>query len=192
MKGKEAIINRIITDSRKIANSTSEEGVQKAQEIINAAENDAKIYRTKNRQESEREREDIIKRRITVANLEVKKLLLKAKQEIIGKAFSQSIEQIRKDKLKYKDMLWGMLEYAEDGDKLILSENDKDIVKLKDVEEFCKKKGIKITINKEYGNFKGGLVLLGKSSDKNFTLEVELNSLRDEIEPEIASMLFEE
>lgn len=192
MKGKEAIINRIIKDSQKIATSTSEEGVQKAQEIINAAENDAKIYRSKNRQESEREREDIIRRRITVANLEVKKLLLKAKQEIINKSFSQSADEIRKDKKNYKKMLVKMLEYAADNDTVTISQNDKDILTAQDVQKIAKEKNITLKLNKSYGKFQGGVVLSNKQTDKNLTLEVELSSLRDEIEPEIAEMLFEE
>ena len=192
MKGKEAIINRIIKDSQKIATSTSEEGVQKAQEIINAAENDAKIYRSKNRQESEREREDIIRRRITVANLEVKKLLLKAKQEIINKSFSQSADEIRKDKKNYKKMLIKMFEYAADNDTVTISQNDKDILTAQDVQKIAKEKNITLKLNKSYGKFQGGVVLSNKQTDKNLTLEVELSSLRDEIEPEIAEMLFEE
>lgn len=59
MKGTEAIINKIIKDAQKIANSTYEEGASKAQELINLAENDAKIYRTKNREELAREKEKI-------------------------------------------------------------------------------------------------------------------------------------
>ena len=190
MKGKQAIIDKIISDARQIAKSTHEEGVQKAQEIIDAAENDARIYRAKNREESEKEREDIIRRRITAANLEVKKILLKAKQEIISKAFSQSVEEIRKDKKAYKNMLLGMLEHASNGDTLIISKNDKDILTPQDVKYFCQKRKIDISIDTNYGDFLGGLILCGKGWDKNFTLEVELNSLRDELEPQIAQMLF--
>lgn len=192
MTGKEAIIDKIIKDARKIANNTSEEGVQKAQEIIAKAENDSKIYRKKNREEITIEREDIIRKKITVANLEVKKLVLATKQDIIAKAFEQSKEAIRNDKENYKKMLVSMLEYAEDGDILTISEKDKTILTKKLVKEIADKKGIKISYNDNYGNFSGGIILSNKFSDKNFTLEVELNSIRDEIEPQIAQMMFGE
>lgn len=190
MKGKEEIINKIIRDAQKIATSTLEEGVAKAQEIINVAENDAKIYRAKNRTESQQERDDILRRRITVANLEVKKLMLAAKQQLIGKAFDESVDAIRADKKGYAEMLKGMLGYASDGDILTISKNDKDIFTKKFIDEAVAAKGVKVTLNSQLGNFKGGIILSNASSDKNFTLEVELSSLRDEIEPEIARMLF--
>lgn len=190
MKGKEEIIKKIIKDAQKIATSTLEEGVAKAQETINLAENDAKIFRSKNRTESQQERDDIIRRRITVANLEVKKLMLAAKQQVIGKAFEESIDVIKKDKKGYTQMLKGMLGYASDGDTLTISKSDKDIFTKKFIDEAVAKKGIKVTLNKQLGEFKGGIILSSAGSDKNFTLEVELASLRDEIEPEIARMLF--
>lgn len=190
MKGQEAIINKIIKDAQKIANSTYEEGAANAQEIINATENDAKIYRTQNREESSKEREDIFRRRITVANLEVKKLILGAKQKLIGKSFEESISAIRDDKAGYKKMLIGMLSYATDGDILTVSKEDKAIFTQKFVDEVTKEKNIKLTLNKEYGEFAGGIILSNESIDKNFTLEVELGTLRDEIEPKIAKMLF--
>lgn len=192
MKGKEEIINKIIRDAQKMANSTLEEGVVKAQEIINFAENDSKIYRTKHREESHQEREDILRRRMTVANLEVKKLMLAAKQQVIGSAFDKSVEAIKKDTLAYQKMLKGMLEYASDGDILTVSKNDKDIFTKKFIDEALTHKKIKITLNEKYGDFKGGIILSSAAADKNFTLEVELSSLRNEIEPEIASMLFGE
>ncbi|MDD4316650.1 MAG: V-type ATP synthase subunit E family protein [Clostridia bacterium] len=192
MNGQEAIINKIIKDAQKVANSTLEEGGQKAQQIINAAENDARLYRAKNRQESEKEREDILRRRITVANLEVKKLLLAAKQEIISRAFAESVDAVRADSEGYKKLLYAMLSYAEDGDVLTVSERDKAILTNKLVDEFATKKGISLALNKSYGSFCGGILLSGKGLDKNLTLEVELASLRDEIEPEIAATLFGE
>lgn len=190
MKGKEAIINKIIKDAQRIANSTLEEGGQKAQQIIADAENDARLYRAKNRQESTKEREDILRRRITVANLEVKKLLLSAKQQIIGKAFAESVEALRSDAEGYKKLLECMLSYAEDGDILTVAKCDKDILTKDFAEKTAKKKGIALTLNKLYGEFSGGIILSGKGADKNLTLEVELASLRDEIEPEVAAMLF--
>lgn len=190
MKGKEAIINKIIKDAQRIANSTLEEGGQKAQQIIATAENDTRLYRAKNRQESTKERDDILRRRITVANLEVKKLLLAAKQEIIGKAFAESVEALCADTAGYKKLLECMFSYAEDGDILTVAKCDKDILTKDFAEKLAKKNGIALTLNKQYGEFSGGIILSGKGADKNLTLEVELASLRDEIEPEVAAMLF--
>ncbi len=190
MKGKEEILKKIIKDAQKIATSTLDEGVLKAQELINIAENDAKIYRTRHRQESQKEREDILRRKITVANLEAKKIMLSAKQQILGKVFEESITAIRDDLTAYKAMLKGMIQQADNGDTLTISKLDKDIVTESFVNSALKSKGIKVTLNKKLGDFKGGIVLSNEVSNKNFTLETELALLRNDIEPEIAQMLF--
>ena len=76
-------------------------------------------------------------------------------------------------------MLLGMLEHASNGDTLIISKNDKDILTPQDVKDFCQKRKIDISIDKNSGDFLGGLILCGTGWDKNFTLLVEINSLRD-------------
>ena len=48
MTGKEAIINKIISDARIKANSSLEEGGIKAKEILDVARNDARIFKEKN------------------------------------------------------------------------------------------------------------------------------------------------
>ena len=178
MKGKEHIIDKIISDARKIAASTHEEGVAKAQEIINAAEHDAKIYRVKHKEEFQKEREDILRRRITAANLEVKKMLLAAKQQTISRAFDQSVHAIKADKEKYKALIKSMLKHASDGDTLTLSESDKDILTSDFIKKATSELGIKVKLNPEYGKFKGGILLSDEKTDKNLTLETELNALR--------------
>lgn len=190
MKGKEAIIDKIISDARKIANTTSEEGSAKAQELINAAENDAKLYRKKNREESELERADIIRRRIANANLAVKKLVLAAKQEVIGRVFSESVQAIIKDK-SYPDYLKSLLKFASDGDTVIVSKNDKKVLTKKYVDDYAKASGIKLSYSAD-GEFSGGLILSGIGSDKNLTVEAEVDAARSEVEPVVAEMIFGE
>lgn len=190
MKGKEEIIAKIIKDAQKIAKSTHDEGVIKAQEIIDIAENDARIYRARHRAESQKERDDILRRKITVANLEAKKIMLSAKQQIIGQIFEQSVDIIRKEEKAYKKMLKGMLQFADNGDVLTISKHDKAIFTKDFIDSALKDKGIKVTLNKKLAQFSGGIILSNEHSNKNFTLETELALLRNEIEPQIAQMLF--
>lgn len=192
MSGKDAIIEKIRADARQKANSTLEEGNRKAQEAISIAYNDAKIYKEKNMAESYAERDEIVRRKITVANLEVKKLLLQAKKEIIDRAFEEAIQAVKADKKGYEALIKRMLSFAEDGDEVIVSEKDKDLVTEAFVAKCAKEYGKNITLGKTYGDFAGGIVLTGKGSDKNLTLEVELNTVRSEYEPAIAELLFGE
>ena len=192
MSGKDAIIEKIRADARQKANSTLEEGNRKAQEAISIAYNDVKIYKEKNMAESYAERDEIVRRKITVANLEVKKLLLQAKKEIIDRAFEEALQAVKADKKGYEALIKRMLSFAEDGDEAVISESDKDVITAAFIASCAKEYGKKVTLSPTYGNFAGGIMLTGKGSDKNLTLEVELNAVRGEYEPAIAELLFGE
>ena len=83
-----------------------------------------------------------------------------------------------------------MKKYAEDGDTVIISEIDKTRITQKFIDDMAKKLGIKLTLAKEYGTFNGGVILAGKNSDKNFSFDMELMSIKEECETQIADMLF--
>ncbi len=191
MSGKDAIIEKILEDARAIATATSEEANAKGTEILRLAREDAEAYREKNAEESLQERKEILQRQISVANLEVKKNILAAKQEVIGKAFTEAVSAIRAEKESYQNLIRGMLCNASDGDTVVFSEGDKEWATGAWLADFCKKVGKKIAFG-GYGDFCGGVIVTGKGSDKNMTLEVELATIRDEYEPHIASLLFGE
>lgn len=189
MSGKEAIIEKIMSDGRAIVNSTLEEANNFSAEEISVAQNDVKVYREKNMAESFLEREEIIRRKITVANLEVKKLVLQAKQELIGDTFADAVKAIKSDKKNYESLIKRMLKFANDGDIVTFSQQDKDLFDEKWLKANTE---AKVVINKKYGAFSGGIILEGLGSDKNMTLEVELSSIRNSYEPEIAAIMFGE
>lgn len=192
MTGKEAIIAKIISDAQRKANSTLEEGNKRALEIISVAQNDARIYKDKNMAESYAERDEIVRRKITVANLEVKKNILMVKKTILDKAFDEALVEIKKDKVGYLGLISRMLKFAEDGEVVTIAESDKEVVTKEWVVttagSYCKK----VSVNDTYGSFCGGIIISGGGSDKNLTLEVELSTVRDEYEPQIADVLFGE
>lgn len=192
MSGKESIIEKIREDARIKANSTLEEGSKRAQEAINVARNDANIYKEKNMAESYAEREEIISRKITVAHLDVKKTILQAKKEIIDKAFEEAVKLIKSDEKGYLSLIERMLGFAEDGDEIVISEEDKKTVKKKFITDTASGYGKKVSVRSGYGSFCGGIMICGKGSDKNLTLEAELSAIRSEYEPEIAGVLFGE
>ncbi len=192
MTGKEAIIDKIRQDAIQKANSTLEEGSKRAQEAISIAYNDAKIYKEKNMAESYAERDEIVRRKITVANLEVKKMMLQAKKQVIDRAFDEAVALIKADKKGYLALIGRMLKFAEDGDEVVISETDKDTVSKDFVVKEGAKYGKKVTASKTYGAFCGGIILRSENADKNLTLEEELSGVRREHEPAIAEVLFGE
>ena len=188
---KEAIVEKIISDGRKKSDAILQEARDKADEILASAAAECKTYYDKSVYETGVLVDDILSRGKTVAELDAKKLQLGAKSKVLDEVFSSALSKLRSlDKKSLKALLLGMLENAEDGDVVIISASEKDVLTEKDVKEFAAKKGIKLTLSKEFGDFDGGLTLRGKGIDKNFTFEVEIALLRAEMEMDIAKELF--
>ena len=188
---KEAIIEKIISDGQKKSDAILSEAREKADEILAVAAGECKGYYDNSVYETNRMVDDILSRGKTVAELDAKKLQLGAKSKILDSVFSMALDKLRSlDKKTYKGLLLSMLKNAEDGDEVVISAREKAILTAKDVKDYADKHGIKLSLAKEFGDFDGGLMLRGKGIDKNFTFEVEIDLLRDEIEMNIAKELF--
>ena len=188
---KEAIVEKIISDGQKKADAILKEARDKADEILAEAAGECKTYYDQSVYDTNKLVDDILARGKTVAELDARKLQLGAKAKILDAVFSGALEKLRSlDKKAYKGLLLSMLGNAEDGDEVIISAREKDILKAEDVKAYAAKRGIKLSLAKELGDFDGGLMLRGKGIDKNFTFEVEVALLRDEIEMDIAKELF--
>jgi len=74
-----------------------------------------------------------------------------------------------------------------------LFESGREIVGIADLPrlmEFLKQRGIKLTLADEFGNFDGGIVIKSRGVDKNFTFEVEIQLLKEELETQVAKEIF--
>ncbi|MGL5243929.1 MAG: V-type ATP synthase subunit E, partial [Sarcina sp.] len=123
---------------------------------------------------------------------------LAAKQQIIDEVFVHSINAFnnlsKEEFLTFvKDSILSMniagdetLVLNSEGSKLV---NDEFI---KEINNDLTKKGLlgNITLSKEIGSFKGGFILEKNGVEINSTYEALVNSLRDELEYEVAMVLF--
>lgn len=188
---KEAIIEKIMSDADVQARTAVEEAEKRADEILAVAAEQCKSYLAKSTAEKDRAVKEVAERAETVAELDARKMLLKAKAAVLDEVFGLALEKARSlDKATYKKVIVGMLGFAEDGDKVTVSAREKGIVTKKLVDDVAKAKGIKLTLNPEVGDFDGGIVLTSDGIDKNFTFDVEFALLRDAAEADIAKKLF--
>lgn len=194
MSGKDSIIEKILSDAKVTSEKTIEEARLKADEIVSSAKSQAEEYKSKEVAVAEASISDILKRKVTVANLEVRKIILQSKQEVIDRVFKDALESITSlPKDEYKSLIFGMLKAeAQDNDIVTVSARDKDIITAAFILDAGKKLNKKLRMNETYGNFNGGIILTSGAYDKNLTLDVELGMLREEMEPEIAATIFGE
>lgn len=189
MDGKEAIIARIIEDAEGKADKIRAEAAAKNAEVISDAQSWAESYLTAQRGLLAAETDNLVSRRVTVADLDYRKSLLAAKREVIDAVYKKALDKLcaldKKSYLAFLDKL--IAEYGEKGDKLILPEAAPVKPDEADALPSCKKLGIK-TAGK--GAFRGGVMLVNDVCDKDLSFEILVNALKAETEAETAEKLF--
>lgn len=191
MNNKEAIIQKIIDDAEKVAQSNIDEAEKTAAQILDRAKREVEKYKDDNLTKADDLYADALERSKVVSNLDCKKLLLNAKKATIDKAFQEAVDDIMKDKKGYLSLIEKMISScAEDGDKVVVCKDDEKVITKKFVSDLAEKTGKKISLSKDFGDFKGGVILEGKNYDKNLTLELELSAIRQDTEKKISEILF--
>ena len=192
MDGQQKIIDKILSDAKHDAGEMLSEALKKAEALVAAKQSEADAEYDLSVEEARKAGEEVVRRRLTVADLEVKKLLLSAKKQAVDEAFEESLKKLLAlPKEEYTALVGSMIaSAADDGDVVVISENDKSVLTKAVFDKISAKIGKKLTLSDTFGNFKGGVMLLGKGVDKNLTFESELALLRDEVEPEVAKIMF--
>lgn len=192
MDGQQKIIDKILSDATHDAGEMLSEALKKAEALVAAKQSEADAEYDISVEEARKAGEEVVRRRLTVADLEVKKLLLSAKKQAVDEAFEESLKKLLAlPKEEYAALVESMIaSAADDGDVVVISENDKNVLTKAFFDKISAKIGKKLTLSDTFGNFKGGVMLLGKGVDKNLTFESELALLRDEVEPEVAKIMF--
>lgn len=153
------------------------------EEIINKANVEAEVKKA---------------RIISNAKLSVRNDMLRAKQYVISKVFSEAIEKLQNlSNGDYKYYVISTLDSLElEGTEvIIINEKDKDIFSNEFLEALNKElesKGKKgsVTLNMD-GKFDGGFILDRNGIQINNTFEALINSLRGELEFEVNKVLFD-
>lgn len=192
MDGQQKIIDKILSDATHDAGEMLSEALKKAEALVAAKQAEADAEYDISVEEARKAGEEVVRRRLTVADLEVKKLLLSAKKQAVDEAFEESLKKLLAlPKEEYTALVESMIaSAADDGDVVVISENDKNVLTKAVFDKISAKIGKMLTLSDTFGNFRGGVMLLGKGVDKNLTFESELALLRDEVEPEVAKIMF--
>lgn len=192
MDGKDAIIKRIISDAEKKAKLIVDGANTDADERLKESEEWAKRYRETIEKELEKNARLTVSRKLTVAELDVRKIILRAKRESVSAVYEAVYDKLcslpEKDYLRLvKKMLIG---FAEEGDEVVLSCDGK--ISEKDLTELAVYKDKKLSLCKEKGKFIGGVMLVGKTCDKDLSFKSFVKENEEKYLSEIYGKLFEE
>ena len=176
--GKEKILATATEEKDKIISKKVSSANEIAKEILDKAEVEAN---------SKKERV------ISSAKLKVRNNKLAAKQEIRDEVFEKSIDKLTElSKEEFLNFVKNTISTMNLTGKqtLILNETGLKFVDVAFIEELNSKVKAQITLSEKAGNFKGGFILENEGIEINSTFEALVSSLRDELEFEVAQVLF--
>jgi V/A-type H+-transporting ATPase subunit E len=200
MEGMEKIKERILEDARREADKIIRGAEKEAQNILDHAEKTARQRKKALYEKAQKDSQEARRKTLAMAELEMRKGLLAVKQKMVDTAFERTLEKLRNLEGKdYENMIMGMMEKAVEtgNEEIILSPNDLKKFKpefLSTVNQRLSKKGIKsnLKIAEETRNIRGGFILKGEGVEVNNSFESIIRMERDEIESQVAAILFGE
>lgn len=136
---------------------------------------------------------------VSRAEMQKKQMLLEAKQAVISQVFDEALKELRDmHSEEYKELLIDWISHRADGtEEVIISELEKEIlgedfivVANQRLKEMGKRGNLTVAYSPEY--LGGGLILRRDKVLDNLTFPAILRFMKEDLEVEIATMLFKE
>lgn len=185
MSNLDNLVQRIIDEANEKAGLIIEEANKVKDEIIALKESEAMENKKKIIERAQREAELSKERIISSAELKVRNQKLQAKQKVLDKVFSLAKERLKSlDEEKYISFLKNVLRGLKltGNEVLVVPENMKDKVK---------KYGIALKVSDDE-TVESGFLIKDKGVILNYTFDSLVEHYREEMETEIAQVLFKE
>jgi V/A-type H+-transporting ATPase subunit E len=189
---------KIIDDAEAEAREILEQANAEAKAIRDEAEAEARRIEDEAKAKADAEAKEHIRRQVSLGELEARKAVLAEKGKVLEEVFNRAL-----DDLKRRDREGGyaltkklMLKAVEHGDEeVIISPEDRSAVGealVRDINSKLKSDGrrAEITLSEETRDIRGGFILRRGRAETNSSHETLLAMLRDEVETEIAKILF--
>jgi V/A-type H+-transporting ATPase subunit E len=199
MTGTDRIKEKILDDARAKAKAIQDQAENEAKKIMDQASSEAEIERTELLNKARAEGLQLYNRMLAVAGLDGRKKLLAAKQQMISTAFAKAMEKVcgMPDR-QYQQLLENMIAEAagDTAGEVLLSEKDagrmdKDFVNnINQRISQAGKKGV-VSLSGQHVKSVGGFILKHGDKEINSTFEILFGMLRNELESDVVSILFD-
>ena len=189
---KENLLSKIILDAEAQAEEIKTTAEQASAVALDNAITSFNAEFEKVISKAKTDGEEIITQAVLNAEIEARKILLKAKQEVLSATIERSLENLMKlPDSEYIALITDMIaRVADDGDTVIISRNDEKRLTAEVIAKISKVIGKKLTLSNERGDFLGGVILSQNGLDKNMTLENELSEIKQERINKLSTKLF--
>jgi|GEM_PF-111382 len=198
----EKITDRILSEAKAEAGRTLDKAEREKNAVLEKARLQADMIRQDARDRAEQDAILMKERKISVAELEARKLRLAAKQKAIETSFGKTLERLEgMDSSAYMELMLASLKKAGAAGELLLNLRDRERLGEQLVE---RTNGITATGSKDAQatagggmilssdviSARGGFILRKGSMELNSTLEVMVGDVTEEMTPEVVRILF--
>lgn len=187
MSNLENLTSKILDDSKKNADEILQKAKVEAEAILQEKTTSAQLVKDSYIKKAIEEAESRKQRIISNAQLKGRNEKLKVKQEIINNVFGKSIEELSKmDSNRFLEFLkTNVLSLDLKGEEeIIISKDFKDAVTKEILDE------LNLVLSRESREIPSGFIIINKGIEFNYTFEALVLSVREELEHEVAQMLF--
>ncbi len=188
----ENITANILKDATNGADDAVNAAKKNAEVIINKAKEEAAEIIKSAAEKAQKDAESLKSRKVSAAELQMRKMMLQAKQDAIKNSFNTALEKLKNmPEEKYINYLAEEIIKVPNNGTIILNKKDKEKIGEKLIKLVNEKLNAeKYTLSNNTVNSSGGFVLKSGNIEINNTFEAILESMKDELTNEVAGALF--
>lgn len=186
------IKKKIETEARQEAGKLLQRAREEADAILAEADLQAEKMRQSYERRLQEEEPEVLRRRRIVADMDVQRLELGARREVIGKTFETALGVLRAlPAEKYEAFVTALLENAmiTKSEEVLVGRKEK-VVTAAWLEKFNKAHDASLTLSSEKLDGSGGFVLSQGRVDVNCTFDMLVHSLTEDLEADVVERLF--
>lgn len=189
----ENIMGNILAEAQEESNQVLEKSRDKSLALVAEAKAKAEKLQEEFHDKARIEADLLKSRRTSVANLEVRKMRLGAKQAFVSKCFDIALEQLANlEKDAYLEFMAGAIaDIDTDSGELLLNPRDREAIGAELINRVNSTGKVgTLTLAEDTIDAKGGFILRKGSMEMNATLETMVNEIREAATPEVVKALF--
>ena len=196
MTGLEKMKSQILDEANRSAGEILEQAKKEADAVMAEARKNAEAECQRISEKSEADAESLKGRAESSCDLQKRKAVLKAKQEVISEILKRAYKKrLASDTETYFDIIRKMLNkyvLPEEGEICFSSDDKKRMPDgfEKEIAAIAAAKGGKLIVSKEERNIQGGFVLIYGGIEENCTFKAMFDSRRGERSDKVHALLF--
>lgn len=186
----EDIKKKIISDALKQKEEIIKLAEEKRNQIISNYVNKFKEYKEAQIEKTKSEGESLKKGIIIKNKLKSKNEILRKKREFLDEVYKEAMNRLI-NSVEYKELFTKLvLKFSETHDEDIIVSKNEEVLNKNWIEEINKKNNFNLKYFYSDSNIKGGIIIRNGNSFINLSLDTMIDSIKENIEKDLATILF--